>query len=725
MAFYLNVNSIAQIPMNNVTISINYKHGTGDSDVRGLYTGTDVPASYQYSHLFDYPGEYYVESFLQNVVSNQTLTINMSVWDSLLDLDFMYTDNLGKYITNTTAEFNFTNVPNYGFMYSIDFGDGSKIENVSEDIMYKLYNLSTFNHVYTSANVYTVKWTAENGHYKKSESFSVKVQNKVPTEGFLLQPIGQKYPWINLQSQNISVNLTLNESVPLPTNATCVFDADDLTAKIGGIKYIKRFIEILHPYLFEGTFNSTLNCSNEVSQYTYQFQLSVAKFKASELTLVFEQLVPLNKSDTVVMDFHIDTGGYALIPLGVSLVWNFDLHNVQNLPSPSILSVTFDKTPYSKEYIARGDYFVQVDVHADTTNTYSNLTYPFRLGIMRFEYNGTIQFINTTLVQYTMKGILGNGTYILHYGDGTSDGICTNIDENLSCVLDHLCPTHGYKLVRAVGKNETFYEYDDVVITCDNPMDNLKSDIPSEVYKPTGKINAMLRITANDLYLPEINCTLSFGDPIDRETYYSTQNVTYEKPFSVAYTYLALGRHSINITCSNLINITFYTQFIKVLNEDFLFTGMFDRHYSQKLSPLMISSMLDTEIFSRLQILANASVKTHYNDWVVGNNVSVNEDNPNRQGLVLSKGLFENLDKELFKVELFVRFIETPESYLSEPTYIQIVSPPPHAMIVGDSMRHVKRENITVDAFSMSYDPVFPEAHNLSFSWMCKWCVNV
>lgn len=717
--FQVSVPSSADVPMNDVNITINYNHGVGDVASKPFYTNASLPAHYSYQHLFDMPGEYTVEANFRNIIDNQSKFLHMSVWDSLLDLDFVYYNGSGKYITNTSAYFHFTGVPPYGFKYSIDFDDGTVVEDLSDAILYNHYNLSVFSHIYTKAGVYTVRWKAANGYpgYNMSNTVHVLVQNMVPYEGYIVQPYGQKYPWLNLQTLPISVNITLNDSMPLPTNATCEFNADDGTSLVF-LNYSSRSVEHFHRYLKEGTFNTTMNCSNEVSHHTHEFLLTVEKYQASYLTVVYEEVVPLNKSDSVTVYFHIDSGGFALIPQDVTLNWNYD---AANLTVNETTSVTYNQSPYSYTYHARGDYEFTLEVFAGSTQTSSFLTYPLRLGIMRFEYNSTIAFINTTVIRYIMYGVGGLTNYTLFYGDGTADGICSSTGSQ-SCHLDHKCPSYGFKLVHAQASNGTFVELDDVNITCDNPMDNLTTNIPTNVVLPDGVIHALLTLAEGNLPLPLVNCEWNMGDAIQRESIFVTESdIDYTNPFNFTFRYIPIGRALIKITCWNLINVTHFNQSIKVTNEDFLFTGVFDRFYSQSYAPLLLSSMLDTEIFSRLEILANSSTKTHFNQWsyeLFKSNDEKNLSDSNRQGLIIAR--LDFLQEKKYEVKLTIGFLEESNNFLYEPTYIQLVMPPPHAMIVGDRRRLVNRGSVDVNAHELSYDPVFPDDKgSLTFGWNC------
>ncbi|XP_052819342.1 uncharacterized protein LOC128245129 isoform X2 [Mya arenaria] len=713
--FRLLLDAAADLPMHIVNITIDYKHGTNSFEQRSLFEDATVPDVYSYSHLFNMQGDFLVVCSLQNVLGVYNRTILMTVWDSLLDLSLAFVNGSGKYITNTTAEFNFTGLPVFGFKYSINYGDGSMDSYTADDIMYSFYNLSTFTHIYTKAGLYTLTWTAMNGYppYNRLETISILIQNRVPIDGYTLEPSLKKYPWLNLQSMDISVNITLNASSHLPTDATCVFWPDDGEPSVPGLAYDDYFFQHKHRYLQEGVFNSSFNCSNEVSWFIYQYSIEVEKYNASYVWVDYHPLVPLNVSDSVVVFFHVQTGGFALIPFDVTLTWDY---GVPVSARRRRATTTFDQVTYSNTYNERGDCIFSLYVEALTTNTTSYLEYPLRLGIMHFEYPYNISFINYTNLRYTMHGELGSfHTFTIDFDDTTPSDNCNATDIN-GCFIEHVCPTWGYHLVTATASNGTFIEFDQVNMTCENPIVNLTTDIPITVSIPDGIIDAMLRIPATALYLPVLHCRWNMGDPIDRDNYQFTQSVTYASPYLFAnFQYIALGRHTITIHCWNLINETSFEQQIVVTNDNFLFTGVFDRYYSQSEGPMHISSMVDTEIFSRLEIVSASYVKTHFNQWQL--NVSVGETNPNRHGLVFSRGVVK---EKKYYVVLRVGFVEEPTNAIFEPTYVEFVMPIPHAEIVGGSRRYVPRGIVTLDAYSVSFDPVYPSNNTLTYTWKCK-----
>lgn len=714
--FGIHLLPTAKLPMDKVNITIDFKHGGVTTDSITLDENYDVDISHLYAHLFDIPGIFLVEARVENYFSHYINSITINIWDSLLLLQFkLVSDIRGKYvITNSTAVFDFINTPNYGYKYYIDYGDGIVEWNDDDNLLYNKYNLSEFTHVYNNPGVYTVRWTANNGEpsYDRDVQFMVFVQTKIPDTGYTLEPLGKKYPWSFVQDFSIGVNITLNSEVPLPTNATCVFDPNDGNNIVNGLIFDDYFFMYFYDYRTEGLFNSTLICSNAVSSYVYIFDIEVRKFQASELTLVFDEYVPMNVSEVVLVYFHIKNAGYAILPKDVYLTMDFGDESIAKGTRAPFL---YDRSTFHHVYSDRGNYTVSLFVEAYSSNTTDTKAYSLQLGIMYFDYNTTVQFLNKTIVRYNMYGVGGTTNYTIDFDDGTPNEQCSSPGSS-GCDIHHLCHTYGYHLVQVVANNGTFIEVDNMNMTCDNPLDNITADIPYTVNIPNGTIEAKLRIKEEDMFLPWISCLWSMGDPIKRDTYGPISNqLTYEDPFVFKFQYIALGRHTITVNCWNLINDSRVETQILVTNENFLFTGTFDRFYSQASSPLYLSSMIDTEVFSRLEITASSDEKSHTNLWQI--NAFVGETKLNRHSLLFTRGL---VSENKYYITLQVCFVEEPDNCIFEPTYVQLVSPPPHAEIVGSTRRYVSRGAVTFDAYTMSYDPVSPASTDLYYKWSCK-----
>ena len=710
LTFTFTVLSVANLPMDRVNFTIDYSQGISNSSSHILNESLVSQTSFSFSHIFGTQGEYAVRSSAENILGHLNYTVTVSIWDRLSGLNFTFLNGSGSYKTSESAFFIFTDPPNSGFQYSISYGDGTTVTDLGSSILYQPYSLSSFNHAYGSPGVYTVTWTAYNGGYSTNGQLYLIVQNPLPTTGYTLQPLGKRYPWLNLQTLPVSNNITLGAFVPVPTNATCAFDPGDGGTLSYNLSFSNSFFEHLNSYLTEGMFYPSFNCSNLVSQHIYELNLTVEKYKASYMSFTFDSPYPLNESDTVTVPFYIDHGDFALMPMNVSLTWDFDDGNANS-------TFQYNSSVFTHTFHDRGNYTISLYTEVQVSNTANQISLPLRLGLMYFISGENMSYVNVLPKQYFLHGIEGtNVTYTLYFGDDSSNQTCLSTNGSW-CYANHTCSSQGYFLVSAVGTNGTFVEVDSVNITCDNPFD-LTLEIPPVVPIPDGHVELLLHIQPTDYYLPKLSCEISMGDPILRDSHFEEQEVNHTSPFNLTFQYMALGRHAVSIHCWNLLNETYMLDEIIVVNANFKIDGVFDRYYSQQNSPMFVSAMLDTEIFNRLEINASYSDKTHINDWqALDPSVNLGEGT-NRHSLEILRGMISD---GLYRFDLYVSFEEEPNNTLSELTYVRIVSAPPHAEIVGGTRRKVRMDTfVTIDASSFSYDPVNPTSSSLSFYVACE-----
>ena len=104
----------------------------------------------------------------ENILERKSYALTVNVWDSLEPLNLEVQNQASNiYITNTTTILAFENYPNAGFEYSISYGDGEEDRSNGSGILYKRYNLSIFEHIYTQPEVYSIVLMAQNGHYSR------------------------------------------------------------------------------------------------------------------------------------------------------------------------------------------------------------------------------------------------------------------------------------------------------------------------------------------------------------------------------------------------------------------------------------------------------------------------------------------------------------------------------------------------------------------------------
>ena len=184
--FSFNLPITCNFPMGNVDFYIDFNHSSPLNFMEGMNTTLSLPYSIETSHLFGTQGVYEIHATAENILGRRNFSLTLKVWDTLIPLRLNIKDNSrgNVFVTNATTTLEFVDVPNAGFEYSIDFGDGLNSSYTSgngTDILYELYSLTTFNHIYTEPMVYTVAWTAKNGHvpYNRDETFTIIVQNEI------------------------------------------------------------------------------------------------------------------------------------------------------------------------------------------------------------------------------------------------------------------------------------------------------------------------------------------------------------------------------------------------------------------------------------------------------------------------------------------------------------------------------------------------------------------
>ena len=185
--FSYNFPVTCNFPMGNVDFVIDFIHSSPLSFMEGLNTTMPLPHSIEKSHLFGTQGIYDIYATAENILGKRNFSLTIEVWDTLIPLRLDIKDNTrgNVFVTNTTTTLEFVDVPNAGFEYTIDFGDlstnDSDASSYGAAILYEVYNLTTFDHVYTKPMVYSVSWTAKNGHapYDRAETFTIIVQNEI------------------------------------------------------------------------------------------------------------------------------------------------------------------------------------------------------------------------------------------------------------------------------------------------------------------------------------------------------------------------------------------------------------------------------------------------------------------------------------------------------------------------------------------------------------------
>ena len=688
--FYFTFKSGANATMNEVNLTVNYQDGDHESFTVYLNASLNFPYVLHFSHQFHVEGHYLVEARAENCLDSQSFTINMTVWDTPEFVRLKFFNSVGKHIENATTTIILDKEQNTGIEYSIDYGDNQTKTFGSDEILHKIYSDPDLSHNFTLAGLYSSRWTSQSGdQYGGNETFVVLVQTKPDSETLKLKSID--YPWINIQAKDLPMDMS--KRFKSETNWSCLFEPDTEAAHVSDLIYRQSVFAHFHCY-----FRKDL----KTYELEYDFTLCVQKYSGEDFDVVFEKLIPLNASDSVTVDFHIRSASFDLIP-----------H--QEDGTRTCIDCQTDRpylTTYQHEYNRRYDFIVKFNSSSHSGETDINPQQTLRTGILHLEINTDEGFINTTVITFRLYGILGKTEYNIDFDDGTTELITAFPNQKESVVAQHIFPHWGRRIVRVVGQNSTFTEIADAKIKIDNPIGNLTVHIPRYVFLPPGHVHMSISMNEPSPDLPFLTCVVSMADPITREPLIDTQNVTYDKSFSLQFQYVALGVKLVEAHCWNLINETWLTSITTVVNKDFLFTGIFDWQYSQLGTPLRMSSMNDNEITSRLVVLAPFGTKTSNNVWMFP---SLQKSFPNRQSIFVPQGYLQD---GTYLVNLSVNFVEEPGNKIWEPTYLDFKSPPPHSEILGGRRRVSSGGQITVDAYRLSYDQV--DTRPLTFEWECK-----
>jgi hypothetical protein len=103
------------------------------------------------------------------------------IWDKLNNIELECVLACPIVVTHTESSLEFTGVPRSGFEYSIDMNDagGTTFQSINSSILYELYSLSYFNHIYTAPGNYNVAWSVSNGGYSKTGNRWIVVENEI------------------------------------------------------------------------------------------------------------------------------------------------------------------------------------------------------------------------------------------------------------------------------------------------------------------------------------------------------------------------------------------------------------------------------------------------------------------------------------------------------------------------------------------------------------------
>ncbi|KAK3610668.1 hypothetical protein CHS0354_028053 [Potamilus streckersoni] len=259
------------------------------------------------------------------------------------------------------------------------------------------------------------------------------------------------------------------------------------------------------------------------------------------------------------------------------------------------------------------------------------------------------------------------------------DGNITRYKWDVVTVLSTLTITHRY---RHLGRY-------DVRVTCspafserysvlmDNPINELCSDPPTMIYYPPAKYPMNFWTPLNHIPIFNMSCMYRMGDDIDLSVHYKmhSSNLVIENAL-FNYNYLTLGPHNISVSCGTFDSSITVNKSVYVENRCFSTNGVFDRLYSQISSPLVLSTAIQYQASSRVNVYCNSSFPEY--KWTLeiqenGFFQRINILSPIYRDLILPENF---ISPAFYRITCRMTFDESKDEYFEESTYVRFVSPP-------------------------------------------------
>lgn len=712
------------------TTTINNSSNSSDWQTEEITTTTlppppppPPPTLYEgvvFTYHYQIQGNYSVEFTIWNEISSEKFDFTTYIWDTL-NMTFESNKTIAK--VDEEIQFMFENLPNAGFMFILDYGDGNFVRT-EEEVYFSLCNVSTFIHSFVAPAVYSVLLSAWNPFFTYYQQIDIIVQHPIPAPDIILIPETIEIP---IPDGIVTFSLLVTKEIPQPTNVTCTYDyGDALKANKTAIIRTNSPLNKTHVFSRSGIFNVYFNCSNKVSFMSKYSRVSVQGFNLDNFHIDYAPIVGMNMTNNstyvpVDVIFTISLFNVSKQPPDVNITWNFN-------DGTSIESDNLDYFTKLHRFTQRGIYEIEVKI-TDLENPDSNRTMPIKIGAIDFTSNRLKGSVMLEDFIYTATGLV-DGTYMFSCIPNEPLHHVTN--ETARYVVNY--PDFGSYYPYVTGINDTFQET--VYFTQEVIFNYYFSDLifttNTTVLLPTGETQFIISIPEFAQPLPFVVCSIDMADFIENEQIdmkqSTVQNITYETPIVFNYTYLTLGVHDVSANCSNPLTNKSELYEILGLNGCFRERGIFDRQYSKKSNPMRVYTSMETHLSNRMPIrCSDANVEF---DWKFLKKNVHNDDYeliykelPKRQtGMVqFARGeMAEGLYKVTLNISLSLSTIES--TYVYERTYIEFEKPPPYATIVGGTKRTSKMSMLEIDALTKSYDTDHGEGDNsnLTFRWYCN-----
>lgn len=713
--FTLTLVSKERLPMGNINLSIDY--GDGTYELLPLNETFKAQLTLSISHVYSKQGEFTTVAFVSSALSTQHLTnLTVKVWDDIssLSLSMPATGNVSE-----AVHFEFKNYLAFGFEFHIEYDDGDTLET-TPDVLNNVFDTTPWTHAYSSPKVYEVKLAAWNPEFSVTFKYNITIQYPITDLSITPAPT----PVINypIPDGNVEFKITQIDNHPAPTDVTCYFSFEN--GEVSKIENIDisygQPLDTTFTYTTSGVKDINITCINGVSMYTVLTTINVLDVKLEDYTFAYPVMPSVNTSFdannelqpfSLDIQFNISLLNCSIFPADDSLVFEFEDGNIYDVSGFQFVH-SFTKRGISK-----------ILVTISNSNRSISKELQIKIGKVDFTVNRYVVSVGMSIVTFNISGPATGGTYDIFTDNVVS---FTNLPSSSNPIYqDYKYQAYGTYYPYVVAHFPTFTEIVriDEAIYADYNLSAIEINFNTTIELPPGEITVIVSKHKLSDDLPSVRCLFDFGDQIDRKPREVTQDITDETPITYDFTYLTLGEQHANITCYNNYDRNENVTIITVQNECFPMTGIFDRQYSNSSNPLKLVTSQDVDLSSRMSVkCADKNVMYDWRMYRVFNNTNefFNYTPPEKPlgSIRFPKG---SVPQGIYRITLNVSL---PETYASEPTYVQFIKLPPFALIDGGSQRQATASTpiITIDALTHSYDLDlgYGGNQNLTFEWSCQ-----
>ncbi|KAL5018661.1 hypothetical protein ScPMuIL_004383 [Solemya velum] len=557
------------------------------------------------------------------------------------------------------------------------------------------------NHRFNKPGGFKVSVTATNSRNSASASVTITVEEPIPVQ-YIACELRQGGNIIPLPDGVAIFSMRMTDLNPTPTNVKCEYDFGDNTREISDVDLtFEQPTSEKHEYTALGQYYVSIKCSNLVSNFLCDIPIDVKSFQFSDLKLRYRNLVGLNSTESVVVQFSVTTYDTLMrIPDGVRASWDFG--------DGTFLSVDMSKShTIPHEYHIRGVYFVALTLtYGHEIDTSIN---KLELGVVNFAINKHLVRLDEPQVWFNASGLNGSSVNYMIYPYGLSEGLLLN-ETREDTFYNYT--VYGEYWPKIIATNGTFTEIVilDKSVKTDYPIEILEMNVRNEsIYFPDGSVHLTVELPFGFPPLPNLHCEIDFNESNDGENYNVVKNLTDTDPIAMDYTYKTLNFKIIAIYCYNLIDDHRNQTTVHVFNYCFTSDGMFDGHYGIPKAPLRAYTSMDVELSNRMEILCTNNSAIF--EWTILRckgiasgivcNTTMIYTTPTIGTIIIERA---SLEEGLYSISLLISFGDSIREYATEVMYLNLEKRPPFAFIVGGFERNVAPGIFIVDSLTESFD---------------------